>query len=151
MRIEKASGEHFNTVRAIVRETITAVYPRYYPKGAVDFFLAHHHDAGILEDIERGRVYVFSAGGAVIGTGSVKENEIYRLFVLPAFQGRGFGREFLDFMEKMLFAVYGEIRLDASLPAQSMYIKRGYEERAYHKLPANGDYLCYYEMRLKRE
>lgn len=45
-------------VRRITRETIQAIYPHYYPNGAVDFFLSHHKDANIRLDIKSGSVYL---------------------------------------------------------------------------------------------
>lgn len=44
--------------------------------------------------------------------------EICRLFVLPAYQGVGYGREMLDFAEKIISAWYSKVVLDASLPAK---------------------------------
>jgi hypothetical protein len=57
----------------------------------------------------------------------------------------------MDFFENVIFASYDEIKLDASFAAQSMYRARGYTEVSFNKeLTANGDYLCWSEMRLKR-
>ncbi len=39
-----ATADHLETVVGLVRGTIRAVYPAYYPSGAVDFFLAYHSD-----------------------------------------------------------------------------------------------------------
>ena len=39
---------------------------------------------------------------------------------------------------------FDTIIVDASLPAKSLYLKRGYRETAYPQLlTENGDYLCY--------
>lgn len=40
--IRKADVKENDAVTELVRKTIEAVYPKYYPAGAVDFFLAHH-------------------------------------------------------------------------------------------------------------
>ena len=75
---------------------------------------------------------------------SIKENDICRLFVLPEFQGKGYGRELLDFAENEIAKKYEEIMLDASLPAKRIYLKRGYKEKESHIINANyGDFLCY--------
>lgn len=151
MKIEKASPAALDTVRSIVRETINAVYPHYYPKGTVDFFLAYHSGPAVLEDIGHGYTYLFSEDGRAFATGSVKENEIYRLYVLPEFQGRGRGSRIMDFLEASVFDHYEEIWLDAAFPAQSFYLRRGYRESGFHTEAAEGgDFLCYYELRLKK-
>ena len=47
----QAAANDFETVRQIAQETIRAVYPAYYPAGAVDFFCRHHSDESISADI----------------------------------------------------------------------------------------------------
>ena len=60
------------------------------------------------------------------------------------YQHKGFGRQLLDFAEKMIAEEYTEIYLDSSLPAKSTYLKRGYVAVEAHKIVAeNGDVLCY--------
>jgi len=41
MIIEKATIDQFDTVKMITHKTIKAIYPKYYPEGAVKFFLSH--------------------------------------------------------------------------------------------------------------
>ena len=131
-------------ITELVRETIKAVYPKYYPAGAVEFFLAHHKPEKIASDIEAGKVYVILRDGIIVGTVTIDGNGIERLFVEPTKQGKGYGRKLLDFAENMIFGYSEKIRLDSSLPAKSIYIKRGYKEKEYCKiLTDNGDYLCY--------
>ena len=131
-------------ITELVRETIKAVYPQYYPAGAVEFFLAHHKPEKIAADIEAGKVYVILQDGIIAGTVTIEGNGIERLFVEPSKQGKGYGGKLLDFAENMIFGYSEKIRLDSSLPAKSIYIKRGYREKEYCKiLTDNGDYLCY--------
>lgn len=47
MYIRKANQPEFDVIKTITINTITAVYPHYYPKGAVEFFLNLHNDAAI--------------------------------------------------------------------------------------------------------
>ncbi|MBD5146170.1 MAG: GNAT family N-acetyltransferase [Ruminococcus sp.] len=138
-------------ITELVRETIKAVYPKYYPAGAVEFFLAHHKPEKIASDIEAGKVYVIEQDGVIAGTVTIDGNDIARLFVEPSKQGKGYGGKLLDFAENMIFGYSETIRLDSSLPAKSIYIKRGYKEKEYHKiLTDNGDYLCYDIMELEK-
>lgn len=48
--IRKAVPEERDMITELVRKTIEAVYPKYYPAGAADFFLAHHKTEKILAD-----------------------------------------------------------------------------------------------------
>ena len=45
---------------------------------------------------------------------------------------------------KMISEKYDRAVLDCSLPAKSLYLKRGYKEINYNFIKAdNGDFLCY--------
>ncbi len=86
----------------IVEKTIRAVYPHYYPSGAVQFFLDLHNERRIREALAR---------------------------------------------EDMVFRKYQAVHIDASFPAESMYLKRGYRIKTYEKIETGGgDYLCYHTM-----
>lgn len=149
MSIIHANEEHLETVKAITISTISRIYPHYYPKGAVDFFLAHHNEEIIFQDIQSGFVYLnVDQWQNAVGTVTLRTNEICRLFVLPQYQGRGLGRELLDFAEDRISEQNRTAVLDASLPAKSIYVKRGYiEVEARSIRTASGDYLCYDVMR----
>lgn len=144
MKIIKATIDEINSVKEITQNTIKAVYPHYYPVGAVDFFLKHHSDAKIIKDISQGCAYILRVGDIAVGTVTINENEINRLFVLPEFQGKGYGSALLDFAESKIAENYSEIILAASLPAKKLYQKRGYTETSFDTIHTdNGDLLCY--------
>lgn len=145
MSIRKAEMADFDIVKKITVDTINAIYPHYYPKGAVEFFLNHHNDENILSDIESGNVYLcIDEEGDAVGTVTLNENEIGRLFVLPEYQGNGYGRELLGFSEKAVMEEHNSIVLHASLPAKNIYLKRGFKITESHVLDAPyGDFLCY--------
>ena len=145
MSIKQAYKDDLQVVKYITAETINQIYPHYYPKGAVEFFIEHHNDTNISNDIEAGRVFLCINNEAQpVGTVTIKENDICRLFVLPEFQGKGYGRELLAFAENEIAKTYEEILLDASLPAKRIYQKRGYKEKESHIISTNyGDFLCY--------
>ena len=142
--IKQAETNDFEVVKHITQTTIRAVYPKYYPEGAVDFFCRHHSDERILSDIEAGKVYILEIDNSYVGTVTIDEIHINRLFVLPECQHKGYGRMLMDFAEKKIFAQYDHVELDASFPAKKIYIKRGYRETEYNIIEtASGDKLCY--------
>lgn len=144
MQIFKAEEIQLDIVKRITRETISEIYPRYYPQGVVDFFLFHHNDENIQKDIVSGCVFLLGNDAEAIGTITIKQNEICRLFVLPKFQHKGFGRKLLDFAEEKIGEEYPEVCLASSLPAKQIYLKRDYVAVEAHTIVAdNGDVLCY--------
>lgn len=126
MEYRKANQSDFPALLALVRDTIRAIYPRYYPQGCVDYFLCWHSPERVAAAIEAGQVNVLLDGGKLVGTGSQEGNHITRVFVLPEYQGRGYGRYILDWLEEAVAAEYDAVRLDASLPAVRLYEHRGY-------------------------
>ena len=152
MEIVTAKIGDLEIVRKITRSTIKSIYPRYYPEGAVEFFLAHHSDDHIMTDISAGKVFLLFPDGEPVGTVTVSENNINRLFVLPEFQHRGYGKILLDFAEKKILGSYECVQIDASFPAKRIYLKRGYKEIEYNIIETdNGDCLCYDVMRLEKK
>ena len=59
----------------------------------------------------------------------------------------------MDLLEVRVFENYPVVHVDASFPAESMYLKRGYRIISYEKIETeNGDFLCYHTMeKQKRE
>ena len=145
MRIREADISEAERIRSMVDETIRKIYPRYYPAGAVDFFLQHHNLQNISEDIKSRRVFVcVDEAAGVVGTVTVKDNAINRLFVLPGRQRKGYGGKLLDFAEKMISERYSEVVIDASFAAKKLYLTKGYKDKSFEIITTdNGDYLCY--------
>jgi len=152
MRIRTANPADFNTVKEITVKTIKEVYPHYYPKGAVEFFLEHHNDENIINDIQNNKVFLcYNNEHIPIGTVTINGNEICRLFILPQYQGKGYGRKLLDYCERSIFEKYGEILLDSSLPAKRIYLKRGYTAIETNLIKVhNNDFLFYDVMSIKK-
>ncbi|MEG0365930.1 MAG: GNAT family N-acetyltransferase [Coprobacillus sp.] len=152
MELVQASIEQLSIIKNITIETIKDIYPHYYPKGAVDFFVSHHNDENISHDIIDKNVYLLYVNKIAIGTITIKDNEICRLFVLPQYQRKGYGSILLDFAENKILQDYEVCLLDASLPAKSMYLKKGYKEIENHIIETKlGDYLCYDVMSKNRK
>lgn len=148
MVIKPALISDLNIVREITRATISEIYPHYYPTGAVEFFINHHNDDNIADDISNNRVFLcvdcVDSRQIAVGTVTIKNNEICRLFVLPVYQGNGYGKALIDFAETVISKSYNEIKLAASLSAKTIYLKRGYKETGYNTIKTdNGDFLCY--------
>lgn len=143
MTIRQALPTDAQTIQKLVHKTIKEIYPHYYPQGAVAFFLVHHSIETIAADIAEKQVYVIEEE-VICGTVTLKDNEIGRLFVLPEYQGHGYGRILLDFAETTIASHSHQIFLDASLPSKRIYLNRNYREVDSHCISVkNGDYLCY--------
>lgn len=141
--IRKAEQEDLQVITDIVHRTIKNIYPKYYPQGAVEFFLEYHNENAVSQDIADNNVYLIEDNNEIIGTVTINDNEINRLYVFPEYQGKGYGGFLLEYAEKIVLKNYTEIILYSSLPAKVMYLKRGYKEYRYEVFDTkNGDFLC---------
>ncbi len=117
----------------------------------MQFFLDLHSEARIADVMFSEEIYLATVRGNIIGSGSIRRNEICRLFILPEYQGKGYGSRLMDLLETRIFEKYAKVHVDASFPAESMYLKRGYQITSYEKIQTkNGDFLCYHTMERKK-
>ncbi len=145
--IRLAEMKDLENILQITRDTISKIYSHYYAEGVVDFFLQHHSRKNVLSDIEDEIVWLLEEEGKPVGTVTIKENAVNRLFVLPQYQSRGYGSQLMDFAEDKIAENYSHVHIDSSLAAKEMYLKRGYKEKKTCRIQAdNDDILIYDEM-----
>lgn len=143
---ETAKKEHMELIYQLVQNTIKAVYPLYYPHGAVEFFCGLHSRENIAADIVNGFVRVLFLDQRLVGTGSRKQNHISRLFVDAHFQKQGYGSSIMQCLEEEISMNHNTIQLDASLAAACFYERRGYKTLWHEELPVNGNARLVYEI-----
>lgn len=144
MRIKKAEIEDVDAIHAIVYHSISNTFANYYPQEVVEFILDYHKIENIKQDILRAKTYTLSEGNNLIGTGSINGAEINRVFLLPHYQGKGYGSKMMDFPEKEVFKKSNKVRLEASLPASKFYLNRGYKLVEFQEYPvSNGRFFFY--------
>lgn len=146
MKCLEARLEDLEIVKDIASETIENIYPNYYPKEVVDFFINHHSTENIKKDISDKNVWLLKVEDKFVGTGSLKGNNICRLFVLPQYQQKGYGSLIMDFLEEKVSLEYEKVIIDSSLPAFSMYIKSGYTAVENHKINVENGRVLFYEV-----
>ena len=145
--IRQAERKDLEHVLQITRDTISEIYSHYYAEGVVHFFLQHHSRENVLSDIGNGIVWLLEEDGKLIGTVTIQNNAVNRLFVLPEYQSHGYGSRLMDFAEDKIAENYSYVHIDSSLAAKEMYLKRGYREKKTCRISAdNGDILIYDEM-----
>lgn len=144
--IEQAEERQAEQIAALVRRTVREVYPRYYLPEIVDAFCRLHSETAVLEDIRRADVLLLWLDGELIGTGTRREEGITRVYVLPDFQGRGYGTLLMDTLERRIAGEYPAARLDASLPACQMYEHRGYRTVRHERWPVENGVVLVYEI-----
>lgn len=146
MEYIKATDKNIDCVFDIVQNTVKKVYPKYYPGEVVDFFCELHDRKNIADDIEKGNVGILVVDNQIVGTGSHEGNHITRVYVLPEFQGKGYGSFIMQCLEDEISVTYHTVLLDASLPAAHLYEQRGYHTVKHEKWLVENDVVLVYEV-----
>lgn len=151
MEYRKAVIGEAQTVCDVVQETKAMIYPHYYTQAVVNFFGRLHSIDNIKHDIDAGRIDVLTVDGKIIGTGSRTDNHITRVYVLPAYEGKGFGTIIMNHLEEEIFKEYDYCDLDASLPAAIFYEHRGYHTVEHRKHDIGNGEVMIYEIMCKEK
>ena len=148
IRIRRFSRSDLPAVKELIDNTIDICYPADYPKETVQYFKQYHCDENILKGASKGWTIVLEKNNRIIGTGTIIDDHIMRVFVNPKFQKRGFGKLIMNKLEeKAISSGINKVKLDASLPSKTFYDTLGYKtrEKTYVKLE-NNKKLHYYKM-----
>lgn len=145
----KAEIQDTEEIMELVHNTVRKVYPRYYPEEVADFFCLYHNRERIRSDILAGKAGVLLYDGRIVGTGSYEGNHITRLYILPEFQGKGYGTRIMKLLEKQISGGYDGVEVDASLPACRMYEKLGYRTVRHEQLALKNNIILVYDVMRK--
>lgn len=144
MEIKLAEIKDLNNVYELVQNTIKETYIFYYPLEVVDFFCMHHKLSNIENDIKNNNVYILYNDKKIIGTGTIIDNHINRVFVDPKYQNIGYGSFIMTYLENVIADKYNKAVLDSSLAASIFYEKRGYITFAHDSIKVeNNKYLVF--------
>ncbi len=145
--IYQAKPEDLKTVTNLVHRTLKECYPSYFSQQIVTFFIHHHTEEAVKEDIVNANVFLMESDGYIVGTGTIKENEIKRLFILPQYQHNQFGSELLACLEDdIAIKEITTAQVYAHLHIYQWYQKCGYHIIAESAIDINGEQLPYYCM-----
>lgn len=148
IEIRHYTPDDFNRVYDLVHQVIAEVYPQYYPKHVAAFFHEHHNRKKMQQDIPNGETYLLHVNDKLAGTGSIVNNEIKRMLVLPAFHGKGLGSRLLKTLENSTTALSHDVlKLHSTLAAFPFYLKHSYEQTSFVSDEISHDeFLCYFNM-----
>ena len=148
IRIRRFRQRDLPVVKKLIDNTIDICYSANYPKEAIKYFKQYHCEENILKGAAKSWTIVLENNTRVIGTGTILNNHIMRVFVNPKFQKRGLGKLIMNKLEdKAISSGARKVNLDASLPSKTFYDSLGYKtcKKTYVKLE-NSKKLHYYKM-----
>lgn len=146
MNIQIAALSDLSEIHKLVETTIKNIYPKYYDKKIVEFFLKLHNRENIAIDIENNRTYILADNNKIIGTGSFLENHISRVFILPEYQNQGYGSKIMDFLESKIRLNYTYTVLESSIPSKEFYKNRNYVKLDEERLFIDDDFYFSFDV-----
>jgi GNAT superfamily N-acetyltransferase len=148
--VRKFRPQDIDVVKELVDSTIDTSYGGVYPPAAIAFFKEHHAVEKILADSRNGCILVAEDEGRMIGTGTLVNGEVGRMFVMPECQGQGIGMEILGQLEQVARKKgLRHLRLDASLVARKFYERMGFKLIEDTSRPVGNDERLEYSVMTK--
>jgi len=146
--IREFKSSDLSVIEDLIRNTIDVCYSNAYPEEAIKFFKDYHCGESILKGAEEGYTIVLEQDDQIIGTGTLVDDHVMRVFVKPECQKLGFGKIIMRNLEaKALSQGISVVELDASLPSKKFYDLLGYVTLEETFLAVeNGKRLDYYKM-----
>jgi len=100
IEIRKSNEKDPQTVYQLIQNTIDISYHDAYPEEAVTFFKNHHRKEEILNEAATGHTVVAESNKELVGTGTLLDNHIIRVFVNPLHQHRGIDKIIIQKLER---------------------------------------------------
>lgn len=146
-----ANEQQVEEITNLVQCTIKEIYAKYYRDEVVSFFCKWHSLERILEDVVANKVYVMLDNDKIVATGTADGEHISRVYVLPQYQGSGYGSTIMGFLEQKTIKENGAAWLDSSLPAGRFYHSRGYVTKEHREYELDNGKILEYEVLRKTE
>ena len=148
VKIKNFKSSDLDVIKRLIYNTIDVCYQQVYREEAIKFFKDYHKNENILKGAKEGYTIVLEKNNRIIGTGTMVEDHIMRVFVVPEFQKPGFGKLIMHNLgERALSTRVRFVKLDASLPSKRFYDSLGYVtlEETFLEVE-KGKKLDYYKM-----
>lgn len=150
VQFRKAGKGAAKEITDLVHKTVRKIYPKYYAPEVADFFCMLHSKERILSDILAGNVWVLTCDGRIVGTGSLDENHVSRVYVLPECQGKGYGARIMTELEKEIGKGYDCVVVEASLSSCCFYEHLGYHTVKHEGMSLFNDAILVYDVMEKK-
>ena len=148
IHLRQMKKSDLQSVYELVLKTIQVSYADVYPPEAIEFFKNYHNQDDILKDAVSGYSIVAESDGLILGTGTLLEMNVCRVYIDPQQQHQGIGKLIVKKLEQKAKAL-GLEKLDlcASPKSRRFWESAGFVLLGEFFIPvANDKKLIYYEM-----
>ncbi len=129
MRIRNFKKEDARKVSNLTRKCLSEVNSKDYPKSVIEFMHKHFTPAKLIQYSKERNVFVAAENEKILGTASLKDDNISTVFVNPNIHGKGIGSKLMDRVEDLAKKNgYKTAKLSSSLTSFEFYKHRGYKK-----------------------
>lgn len=148
IKLSYFSEYELEELHSFITLTVEHSYKGLYVQEAIDFFLDYLDKADILRESRDHPILVLREDGRIVGTATLIERHVKRVFVEPSCQSKGYGRLLMEKLENIAVENgYSFVELHSSLFAKYFYDKLRYLTFKIGTIPVkNGQVLTYYRM-----
>ena len=148
IKINEFREVDLDKIKEIIDRTIDKCYVNLYSPEAINYFKQYYSKENILSDARRGTTLILIDNLEIIGTGTLLDEEIRRVFVLRQYQGLGLGKLIMSHLEKLAAKEQlKKVTLCSSLVSKHFYEKLKYTQiKEYFIKLGNGEKVGRYEM-----
>lgn len=148
IKIRELKSSDLKKVEELISKTIDICYRPVMSEEVIRYLRGFHKTENILRIAEQGCTVVAEKNTKIVGTGSVVDGVVLRVYIDPDFQKQGIGRMIMRELEnKAIREGVEEVVLRSTEVSWSFYVLLGYSilEKNYVEVE-NGSHLEYYVM-----
>jgi putative acetyltransferase len=146
-QIREFSREDLDTVVALIHHVVDISYKDVYPAGALKLYKEFHCRENILTDAENGYCVIAEISGRIVGTGTLLDDGIRRVYIDPSYQNNGIGKQIYKALEqRALQKGLSRLGLGASVIAREFWESVGFIFEEEMDIPAGKEQLKFYMM-----
>ena len=135
MEIRRFDPKDAEETAAVIAETVRISNSRDYPPEYIDELVRTHSAEVLCKRAEEGHMYVICEDTKIVGCGTIApfwgspdESILLTIFILPEYQGRGFGRKLIETLEQDEYGLRAKrIEIPASITGVGFYRRLGYD------------------------
>ena len=132
-------------VWTLVQHTIGISYRPDYSPEVIRFFQNYHPREKILDDAANGSILVAEHERKIVGTGTIRDAHIRRVFIEPSCQGQGIGSIIADELEaKAVKTGWTTVDLSSALGSLRFWESRGFFVSQENLSPAGEGLIIHY-------
>jgi N-acetylglutamate synthase-like GNAT family acetyltransferase len=126
MGIKTATIKNAEDIHRIHDEAVKETCKNFYTQEQIHVWLADRSPEKYHKKINSGQMYVAQTNNKVVGYGHAIPGEIVAVFVDLTFQGRGIGKQLLDYGLKIALQGHHKVTVESTLNAEAFYKKHGF-------------------------